>query len=98
MNSSAFGFYIDHPGTSGAVYFGEDDENAGLAPMNATNVVYAATGTSVGSWWIAFQSTPKNSDGSGAFTDALVFLESVNAPTPVRPSTWGGIKNLYSPR
>ncbi len=94
VNSSAFGFYVDNSAGAGVCY-GEDDENTGTAPYNAMNLVFPATGTSVGSWWIAFQSTPKESDGSGEFTDALVFLESVNGPTPVQPTTWGALKNQF---
>ncbi len=97
VNSYAFGFYMDRPTGGGSVY-GEDDENAGGAPDNAMNLVYAATGSSVGSWWLSFQAAPKLADG-GSFTDGLIFLESVNGGTsPVQPTSWGGLKNRYLPR
>jgi hypothetical protein len=92
VNSQAFGFYIDQPSASLITSFSEDDENPGEMPMN---VVYAATGSSVGSWWLAFQAAPHTGDGE--YKDALVFLESVNLTSPALPSTWGKIKNLYAP-
>lgn len=105
VNSQAFGFYIDAGAavagtqskqqlrpTSLVSNYSEDDENPGVVAMN---LVFPATGNSVGSWWLAFQAT-SGIDGY-EFTDALVFLESVNLTSPVQPITWGGIKSLYAP-
>jgi hypothetical protein len=89
VNSGDFGFYLSN--ATGATYYSEDDENAGGAPQN---VVYAATGTSKGSWWLAWEDS-SYSTGDRDFDDLVMFLESVNLPSPVQATSWGAIKSLY---
>lgn len=93
VNSDAFGFYIHpdgffHPDNC---YHSEDHENLMQAPQM---LVLPATGSGAGSWWLAMQSS-STANAPASYTDALVFLESVNI-TPTYPSTWGAIKQMYS--
>ncbi len=94
VNSDAFGFFVHplgwfHPDNC---YHSEDHEN-GLA-QTPQMLVFPATGRGAGSWWLAIQSN-SNLNTPTSFSDALVFLESVNI-TPAVPATWGTIKRMYS--
>lgn len=99
VNSEMFGFYIEVPAVLGPsqIFYSEDDEN-GYIPETTEyrpqNLVYAATGSSLGSWWLTFQNTPSD-ETHMTFSDVIIFLESVNV-TPVEPTTWGAIKSLYA--
>lgn len=90
VNSASFGFYISGPN---GTYFTEDDENGG----SPQNVVYMGTGTSTGNFWLCWEDSAY-STGDQDFDDFVVFLESVNQPMPVLPSTWGQIKGQYRSR
>jgi hypothetical protein len=86
VDANGFSFYLARTGTT---IYGQDVRNASGA---AKVLTYAATGSSVGTWWECFEDTGAGADND--FDDAILSLESVN-PTSAHGRTWGAIKTLY---
>lgn len=85
-----FGFWLQGPGTGGVFYTQDARNPGGLAQA----LTYAGTGRNSGSWWLAFEDTPRAGVSDSDFDDAVLFLESVN-PVPVHATSWGALKARF---
>ena len=87
VDSNGFGFYLDATDAGepqSQVVFSEDDLNT---DNTAQNLVYAATGSSAGSWWICFEDQARWISSDSDFTDFVILAESIN-PSPIpEPAT-----------
>lgn len=88
LSGANFGFYISGPG---GTFYQQDYRNPG---SYAQALVYAGTGSSSGTWWLAFEDLPYSGGPDTDFNDAVLLLESV-VPTDAQKGTWGAIKARY---
>jgi hypothetical protein len=78
-----FAYYLSGPG---GLFYTQDYRNPAGA---AYALAFAGTGNNVGQWWLAMEDL-----GDFNFSDAVLFLESVN-PTPVNSTSWGQLKRRF---